>query len=219
MDAGLGFTTYDWYDEAAPTVSIGNKPTITLGVGNYFVILTAPFPNDCSYKQSVKILEAIDPVIDNVLIEGTTVTVLASGGTPPYQYSLDNGSYQSSNIFTNVDLGSHTVSVQDTNACFVVTKDFSLINIQNIITPNHDGINDVINYSSLLTKLEPRFEIYDRYGILVFKGDTNNQFVWDGAFNGRMLPTSTYWYIIEWNESGNPQRVQFSGWILLKNRN
>lgn len=217
LDAGVGFTKYDWYNEAAPTVSIGNMDKITVGVGNYFVILSSP--NGCNYKQFVKVSEAQNPVIDNVLIEGTTVTVLASGGTKPYQYSLDNGSYQSSNIFTNVDLGSHKVSVKDKFGCAEITYDFSLINIQNIITPNHDGINDVIDYSSLLTKLDPRFEIYDRYGVLVFKGDTNNQFLWNGTSNGRILPTSTYWYIIEWNESGNPQRVQFSGWILLKNRN
>jgi len=217
LDAGMGFTSYDWYNEAAPTVSISNLDKITVGVGNYFVILTSP--NGCSFKQSVIVEEAIGPVIDNVLIEGTTVTVLVSGGTAPYQYALDGGSYQSSNIFTNVDLGNHTVFVQDANGCSIITKDFSLINIQNIITPNHDGINDVINYSSLLTKLEPRFEIYDRNGILVFKGDVNNQFVWDGTLNGRILPTATYWYIIEWNESGNPQRTKLTGWILLKNRN
>lgn len=213
LNAGAGFEYYKWSNGVQGQFANEIK---NVSPGDYWVILTF---NGCDYQQFVKVAEAADPVIDNVLIEGTTVTVLASGGTAPYQYALDNGSYQSSNIFTNVDLGSHKVSVKDTYGCAEITQDFSIISIQNIITPNHDGVNDVINYSSLLTKVEPRFEIYDRFGVLVFKGDIGNQFIWDGTSNGRILPTSTYWYIIEWNESGNSQRAQFSGWILLKNRN
>ena len=158
-------------------------------------------------------------MIDNVLIEGTTITVLVSGGTLPYQFALDNGAYQNSNIFTNVELGTHTIYVQGADGCAVISKDFTLINSQNVITPNNDGVNDVINYSSLLQKLEPKFEIYDRFGVQVFKGDVNNQFIWNGTSNGRPLPTSSYWYILEWNETGNSKRTQLSGWILLKNRN
>lgn len=184
--------------------------------GEYSVELTS---NGCVYTQIVKIAEAEEPVIDNVLIEGTTVTILASGGSQPYTYSLDNGSYQSSNIFTNVPLGTHTIFVKGSDGCSVIAKEFTLINTQNVITPNNDGINDFIDYSSLLTKLEPRFEVYDRNGILLFTGDTANQFIWNGKWNGRDLPTSSYWYIMQWNESGSATRTQLSGWILLKNRN
>ncbi|WP_379968813.1 choice-of-anchor L domain-containing protein [Epilithonimonas sp. UC225_85] len=210
LDAGSGFTAYEW-NTGAKTQSIANVPA-----GDYWVKLTF---NGCVYQQFVKVSEAEDPVIDNILIEGTTITVLASGGTKPYRYALDKGVYQTSNIFTNVQLGTHTVYVQGADGCSIITKDFTLINIQNAITPNNDGVNDFVDYSSLLGKSEPRFEVYDRYGILVFKGDTNNQFIWNGTFNGRILPTSSYWYILEWNESVNTKRTQLSGWILLKNRN
>lgn len=217
LDAGLGFTSYRWYRESSPSITIGTNHDIqNLSPDSYVVELEF---NDCKFPQKVKIIEDTDPVIDNVLIDGTIITVLVSGGTKPYQYALDNGSYQTSNIFTNVDLGSHTIYVQDLYGCSVFTKDFTLINTQNVITPNNDGFNDFIDYSSLLTKLEPRFEIYDRNGILVFKGDVNNQFIWNGTSNGRVLPTSSYWYILEWNESSTSQRTQKSGWILLKNRN
>ena len=132
---------------------------------------------------------------------------------------MDNGNYQSSNVFNNVTLGNHTVYVQGKDGCAIVSQNFSLINTQNVITPNQDGANDVIDYSSLSTKLDPRLEIYDRSGVLIFKGDSNNQFIWDGKQNGRVLPTASYWYILEWNEAGNPERTRITGWILLKNRN
>lgn len=184
--------------------------------GEYSVELTS---NGCVYKQIVKITEAEEPVIDDVLIDGTTVTVLVSGGASPYLYALDDGNYQSSNMFTNVDLGPHIIYVRGVDGCAVVAKEFTLVNAQNVITPNNDGVNDSIDYSSLLNKLEPKFEIYDRNGVLVFKGDTSNRYIWNGTANGRRLPTSSYWYILEWNESGNPKRVIQNGWILLKNRN
>ena len=183
--------------------------------GEYSVELTS---NGCVYKQIINITEAEELFIDDVFIDGTSVTVLVSGGAAPYLYALDNGIYQDSNNFTNVDLGTHTIYVKGADGCSVVAKEFTLINSQNVITPNNDGINDAINYSSLLNKLKPKFEIYDRNGVLVFTGDTNNRYIWNGTANGRRLPTSSYWYILEWNESGNPKRVQESGWILLKNR-
>ncbi|WDF46805.1 choice-of-anchor L domain-containing protein [Chryseobacterium sp. KACC 21268] len=207
---GLRFTSYKW--NTGQTTQEIKK----VGPGDYWVELGF---NGCVYKQFVKITEAEDPVIDNVVIEGTTVTVLVSGGTSPYLYALDNGLYQSSSNFTDVDLGTHTIYVRGADGCAVVAKEFSLINTQNVITPNNDGVNDFINYSSLLNKLDPKFEVYDRNGVLVFKGDTSNKFIWNGTSNGRKLPTSSYWYILEWNESGNPKRVQNTGWILLKNRN
>src|SRR5262249_37472013 len=46
----------------------------------------------------------------------TTVTVTASGGTPPYQYSLNGGTFQSGNTFT-VGAGTHTVTVKDGSNC------------------------------------------------------------------------------------------------------
>ena len=42
-----------------------------------------------------------------------TITVMASRGTPPYEYSLDGTNYQSVNTFTNVAAGSYTITVRD----------------------------------------------------------------------------------------------------------
>ena len=213
LDAGAGFQFYEWSNGVKGQFANEIKK---VSPGDYWVKLTF---NDCVYQQFFKISEAEEPVIENVLIEGTTVTVLVSGGTLPYTFALDNGTYQSSNVFTNVELGTHIIYVKGSDGCAVIVKEFTLINSQNYITPNNDGVNDVINYSSLLQKSEPKFEIYDRFGIQVFKGDANNRFIWNGTSNGRSLPTASYWYILEWNESGNPKRTQLSGWILLKNRN
>lgn len=211
----LGFSSYKWYKESDPlqTSISNNRYGKNLPSGNYIVELGF---NGCVYPQPVKISEPVDLVINNVLIEGSKVTIMASNGIHSYQYFLD-GNRQSSNVIENVSRGKHTIEVKD--QCGSVLQTFYIVNEKNVITPNDDGINDFIDYSDLLTKIDPRFEIYDRNGQLIFKGMPENKFIWNGKFNGRGLPTASYWYILEWNESGNPTRVQNTGWILLKNRN
>ena len=211
----LGFNSYKWYKESDPlqTSISNNRYGKNLTAGNYIVELGF---NGCVYKQPVKISEPQDLVINNVLIEGNKVTILTANGIPPYFYSLDGSPYQSGNVFT-VSKGDHIIEVKD--ACGSVVQKFSIIGIKNVITPNDDGINDFIDYSDLLTKIDPRFEVYDRNGKVVFRGSPENRYIWNGKSAGRELPTSSYWYLLQWNESSTSQRTQKSGWILLKNRN
>jgi gliding motility-associated-like protein len=210
LDAGPGFTAYLW-STGATTSSITG-----VGTGTYWVDLTF---NGCVYRQSVSVTNAELPTITAIDITGTTVTVTATGGTPPYEYSLDGIAWQASNIFYNVPRGSHIVYVRDLKACEVVKKDFSIINLINTITPNGDGINDVINYSELLMKSEPLFRVFDRYGTEVFRGTASNRFTWDGTISGRPVPTATYWYLLQWKEFGTQTQVNYTSWLLVKNRN
>jgi subtilisin-like proprotein convertase family protein len=56
-------------------------------------------------------------IVVSPISAGSIVTVNASGGTPPYQYQLDGGSLQMSNVFMDVTDGMHTVNVVDANGC------------------------------------------------------------------------------------------------------
>lgn len=46
-----------------------------------------------------------------------TLTVNASGGTPPLKYSLNSGPFQTGNTFANLSPGDYTVIVKDANGC------------------------------------------------------------------------------------------------------
>ena len=208
LDAGLGFDAYLWSTGA--TTSSVNVP-----VGNYWVDLTH---NGCTYRQSVSVTAVSLPEITSVQIQGSTVTVTATGGNPPYQYAIDGGTYQSSNIFTNVRGGDHIISVISADNCAPVTATINVIELYNAITPNGDGINDVLNYSALLQKEEPFLQIFDRYGKLVFTGDQNNRFTWNGKMGGKSLGTGTFWYVMKWKEPGFSTVTEYSGWVLVKNR-
>jgi gliding motility-associated-like protein len=45
------------------------------------------------------------------------VTVNTSGGYPPYLYSLNNGVFQSNNIFSNLAIGNYTITISDSVKC------------------------------------------------------------------------------------------------------
>lgn len=45
------------------------------------------------------------------------ITVTPSGGTAPYTYRLNSGTFQSSNVFSNLNAGVYSVTARDVNGC------------------------------------------------------------------------------------------------------
>ncbi|MFP8895056.1 T9SS type B sorting domain-containing protein [Chryseobacterium sp. EZn1] len=211
LDAGAGFKSYEW-STGATTQSIKN-----VGVGTYWVKLKT---GDCVATQKVTVYPSDNPVITTVDISGSTVTVYANGGTPPYQYSMDNINWQDSNVFTNIARGEAKVYVRDGYNCVPVEVNITVPNLINIITPNDDGKNDFIDYSALANKQNLEIAIFDRYGYKMFQADKTNGYKWAGTTNGsKKVPTGNYWYSVSWNENNkNSTPIKFSGWIVVKNR-
>jgi gliding motility-associated-like protein len=55
--------------------------------------------------------------------------------------------------------------------------------------------------------------MYNRYGNLIFKGNRNNP-AWDGKYNGKIMPTGTYFYTLYLNDEDN---ITYDGWVYLLN--
>ncbi|WP_419869097.1 T9SS type B sorting domain-containing protein [Chryseobacterium sp. CT-SW4] len=211
LDAGPGFDAYEW-STGETTQSISD-----VGVGTYWVKLTT---GDCTVTQNVKIIPSEQPVINYVDISNNTITVNVIGGTPPYRYSIDNINWQDSNVFKNLSRGEVQIFVQDAYNCEPVAIIITIPNLINVITPNGDGVNDVIDYSALSNKQNLEFNIFDRYGSKIHHGDKSNHYKWDGTTNGgRKVPTGNYWYSITWSENNKQNTpLKYSGWIMVKNR-
>ena len=56
-----------------------------------------------------------------------------------------------------------------------------------------------------------KLKIFDKFGTQVFTAEDVLKFNWNGLYNGRLLPSGTYWYVMEID--GHYTRT---GWILLK---
>lgn len=211
LDAGPGFDAYEW-STGALTQSITN-----VGVGTYWVNLKT---GECVTKQTVNVYPAEQPVISNIEIGNNTITIYALGGTAPYKYSIDNINWQDSNIFNNIPRGDAVVYVKDAYDCDPIHVTVTIPNLVNVITPNDDGVNDFVDYSSLAYKPNLTFSIYDRYGAKIFLGDKINGYKWNGTTNGsKRVSTGNYWFDISWSEPNKLQTpIKYSGWILVKNR-
>ncbi len=92
-------------------------------VGNYMVHISDG--NGCTDSLPVNIIQAWPDLLitDTVLTAATctsfsdgTITIIAAGGKPPYQYSIDGTNFQSSNLF-HVGANTYTISVLDANNC------------------------------------------------------------------------------------------------------
>ena len=158
VDAGSHFIYYKWSNGTEGQFA----EKAEYGVGTHYVELTST--NGCVYKQSFTISEAVDPVIDSVIEQGNSISVNVSGGSAPYEYSLDGIHYQPLNVFYNLSRGLQKVYVRGKEKCVPIEKEFLIINLINAITPNGDGINDVLDYSDLRVKKDVKISIFDRFG-------------------------------------------------------
>ncbi|MHA7864881.1 T9SS type B sorting domain-containing protein [Flagellimonas marinaquae] len=92
----------------------------------------------------------------------------------------------------------------DLIGCFVTKKFF---------TPNGDGINDQW-YLESLNGCEYQIKIFDRYGKLIQTLTPNNPY-WDGSYNGNLMPSSDYWYSVEYVEE-SVEKVYQSHFSLVR---
>lgn len=97
-----------------------------LGAGTYIVMINDD--NDCPVFQTVTLTNPNAPVIDDIQITPVScdnndgaITIVVSGGTPNYTYSINGGtSSQSGNAFTGLSDGVYPIEVEDDAGCIAV---------------------------------------------------------------------------------------------------
>ncbi|NKI33436.1 gliding motility-associated C-terminal domain-containing protein [Croceivirga thetidis] len=97
------------------------------------------------------------------------------------------------------------------------------IEVFNVITPNDDGVHDVLKIDNLDNYPNNTVRIYNRWGVMVFQTKAYNTEgnVFDGKSQGRVtieednkLPVGTYFYIIDY-EDDRGEMKQLTGYIYL----
>lgn len=110
----------------APYTGTGSF-TVYAGTYNYTVIDAAGSIQTASITVAQPVALGANVIAGTITVLGgnTTVSVTASGGTSPYTFSLNGGTYQSLNTFTAILAGSYTVAVKDAKGC-TITKNISI---------------------------------------------------------------------------------------------
>lgn len=97
------------------------------------------------------------------------------------------------------------------------------IEVFNVITPNGDGIHDVLTIRGLEPYPNNTIRIYNRWGVLVYVTKSYNTIgnVFDGTSEGRVtvdqekkLPVGTYFYVLEFEDNTGKMNT-LSGYIYI----
>ena len=140
------------------------------------------------------------PTVD-VEVVGNTITILvADGGHPPYQYSIDGTNFVTSNVFSDLADGTYLVLVQDAGGC-IIFDSTAVIQVSAVrdplkkaelsILPNpSDGLfqlgikDDYSNYNSIA--------ITDMTGRVVYTASIHQDTPIKEVYNLHHLQTGSY---------------------------
>lgn len=211
-----GSYSYQW----TPTNPSGNSGLYILTAAGTYAVVVTNTNTGCQFNDSVSVTTSSAPASLSVVLTTpafssglATIEAIATGGFGIYEYSLNAIDWQSSPIFSGLENGSYTVYARDIQGCDLLVSDaIQTITYPNYFTPNGDGYNDTwvirlpSEYNGLIT-------IYDRYGKLI-KQISSYGAGWDGTFNGITLPSTDYWFKVEYTE--NNQRKEFKSHFSLK---
>jgi gliding motility-associated-like protein len=196
------------------------ESTLVATKGGVYSVLAEDRTTGCSVTKSTTVTVSSPPfntraeVTSDAFASTHTIEVFAEG-FGNYQYKLDNGVFQEDPIFRNVLPGTHTVVVTDTNGCGTVRlADIVVIDYPRFVTPNGDGFNDTWNIKEIsIISPDAKVYIFDRFGKLLRELDPNGP-GWDGTYNGNPLPSSDYWFRIDYTEDNISK--EFKGHFTLK---
>jgi len=146
-----------------------------------------------------------------------SITTFVTGGTSPITYGWGTGE-ATSDIY-NLAKGTYSLLIEDANGCSLPLEFIEVnfdgyngcIEIPSGFTPNNDNAHDEWAIYGLSDFPDVLVKVYNRWGQELFSS-SGYDIPWDGKHNGVDLPTATYYYVIELNESDKV----FNGTVTIK---
>jgi gliding motility-associated-like protein len=217
--SGLPTTTHHfvWTNESGNTVGTAANYQATLpGV---FTLVATNNATGCPSAPVDVTVSPSEPAIVTYEVsedfsDNQSITVTATGQGNNFEYQLNNGPFQDSNVFENVPSGIHTVTVRDKNGCGSTSIQALVVNYPKYFTPNGDGYNDSWNIKDLSNQPSASIAIYDRFGKMLTQIKPSNS-GWDGTYNGHLLPSDDYWFSVSYTDE-NQVNQEFRAHFAMK---
>jgi gliding motility-associated-like protein len=223
---------YEWQVNGI-TAEEGVNPFITSTLKNGDVIscvMTSSLPcalptlSSTNITVSVQAPPAVSFNSDTIVIQaGASVTLnpIMSGIISTYQWTPTIGLSNPSSLnpvagppFTTV----YKLAVTGTSGCKASAIETVLVyyplKLPAAFTPNGDGINDIFRVPPLAPQAIQSFNIFSRWGQLVFSA-INNTGGWDGTFGGSPLPQGNYIWIIKYKNLLTGKQESANGSVML----
>ncbi|WP_432412670.1 T9SS type B sorting domain-containing protein [Rasiella sp. SM2506] len=220
LDTGLSPDKYIFVWELNGTVLIGEVgPSILAVQAGVYTITVTERTSGCMQTYTTTVIQSspptsVDANIVNGAFAGEHIIEVATTGDGEYVFQLDDGPFQTENVFRNVPPGGHTITVQDSNGCGSAVVEIGIVDYPRFMTPNQDGWNDTWNIIGI-ADADPAAKIYifDRHGKLLKQISPLGE-GWDGTYNGNPLPSSDYWFRVDYTE--DETQKEFRGHFTLK---
>ena len=211
-NASTGATNFTWYNASNNSV-LGNTSILNLtpavGINNYYLVADS---GKCGDTAHVQVTIMPDPTLNISATQTTLVGSAAVLGSVPltnaigakYHWSPGgslNDSTASNPTASPKSSTIYTITVTDKNGC-TATGTTSLkvdpaLQVDNGVTPNGDGKNDVMFITGIERYPQAVVEIYNRWGELVYTSPPGYTVPWNGKYhNSEDLPVGTYYYVI-----------------------
>ncbi|NAY93048.1 T9SS type B sorting domain-containing protein [Muricauda sp. JGD-17] len=193
--------SYSWNTgENTPTITVSQEGEYTLTVSNASQGIL------CEASRTITVNTSRLPAISEIIIDdfkpSNTITV-QTVEEGDYEYQLNDGAFQSSNVLEDVPAGVHTLTIRDSNGCGEIVEEIVVVGFPAIFSPNGDVLNESWHIEGLSALNSPVVTIYDRYGKLIAQM-TEFNLGWDGNFNGQPLPSTDYWFKLSYlDNDGN----------------
>jgi len=109
----------------------------------------------------------------------------------------------------------HKISIKDESGCTDLHGEIVILNYPKFFTPNGDTYNDTWNIESLTDIPNSGIYIFDRYGKFIKQISPKGK-GWDGTFNGYELPSTDYWFTVDFVDPNSLQSSTFKSHFSLK---
>ncbi len=239
-----GTYSYEWREQGmAIILSNGSSLTVApLISAIYECIVTdsgLTTNNTATATISINVIPVpnIDPIANQIVTSSYTLPVINGTNLSGNQLFFTQSGGLGTTFMTGdiIDIGDFatypvTLFIYDVNASgcddemsfelvinpiiIVPEPEEQLFNIPDYVTPNDDGFHDFwkIETNSAVVTVTGIY-IFDRYGKLL-KQLAPDGIGWDAIYNGSPMPSSTYWYLLEYELNDQPQEM--SGYFAVK---
>ncbi|MEO9888725.1 T9SS type B sorting domain-containing protein, partial [Nonlabens ulvanivorans] len=219
LDTGLNNTdyTFEWFLNGAVIAGSNSASHDAIEPGDYEVIVTN-IATGCDNSTTTNVRQSGIPTAYSVDVTTETYAVdhqiiATATGPDEYWFRLDDGPYVNNGVFNNVSPGLHNVTIAERSGCGEIIVEVFVFGYPDYFTPNNDGYHDTWNIIGADRLPITTLYIFDRYGKLLKQLDTVGP-GWDGNYNGQPLPSSDYWFKIEYEQDG--RKGEATGHFALK---
>ena len=212
--------TFIWSDATGAVVGTGSSYAPSQGGTYSLEVFDATLQTQCAAPVEVfSVIESAPPIltaqVTTAAFASTHVIEALATGQGIYEYSLDQGPWGDSGVFVDVTPGEHVVTARDLNGCGETQVVVYVIDYPLYFTPNGDGYNDTWNIVGVANQNNAKILIFDRFGKLLKQISPSGE-GWDGTFNGAQLPSSDYWFTLDYTDSITGDFVQMKSHFTLK---